>query len=109
MSTTLPEFLVITAVGIAAGWLWTESAFLRWPRGWLWHWFPEHIQDNQGLAGWISAGLHCPACTGFWPQLTGMLIIEGASWWAPALALAALVAHLAWLNVTGALIASILR
>ena len=34
------EFLVITAVGIAAGWLWTESAFLRWPRGWLWH-FPH--------------------------------------------------------------------
>lgn len=105
---SLAAFLVITATGIGWGWLVTESGAFRPIRDMIDRRFPPEIQTNQGLRGWISYGLHCPACLGFWPQLAGM-VLAGATWWAVPLAITALVAHLLWLNLTGALIAVQLR
>ena len=108
-------FLFLVLLGVAGGWLWTEAGVITpWrDRALLALRMPLHRPTSPphtwGPREFLAAGLHCPPCTGFYPQLAGALAILGFTWWAPAIALTALGGHVVWLTVASALNASTLR
>lgn len=99
IAITLPEFAVATAAGIALGWAWTESGFFRPLRSYLLGWFPEELQDDSTIRGWVAYGIRCPICTGFYPQLVLIGESIGWTWWVLPIALAAVFLHLVWLQI----------
>lgn len=106
---TLAEFAQLTAAGIAVGWLLTdENALLFAPA----EWSRQRMRRRSGIAARYSLKLlSCAVCIGFWPQLAL------ARYFAPdgrmidllTVAAGALVVHVAWQLLAGALIAARLR
>lgn len=114
MNVTLAEFAVVTATGIAAGWLWCsdEAAVLRWFRRQA-DWFVgQRIRSSKRsrpLWSWVDDLQNCPLCLGFWVQLAAVAAVAGLDRWTLPLALSALVVHLAWQRIVALISAVILR
>jgi hypothetical protein len=106
---TLAEFAQLTAAGIALGWLLTdENALLFAPAEWA---RKRLARRHSTVSRYIGKLLSCAVCIGFWPQLAlaRYFAPDGDTVELLTVAAGALVVHVAWQLVAGALIAARLR
>lgn len=107
MIITLAEFAVITLTGIAVGWLWTSpDAHVLEP-------IRRPVNRSLSRAGtigrYVRTGSECAVCVGWWAQLAAMIAVNGWHGWSVGLAAAAMMLHVLWQMVIGAMTAVILR